>query len=803
METIWQDFRYGFRMLVRRPLFAVLAILTLALGIGANTAIFSVIYAVLLNPLPYPDSQSLVLLHGVDRERPTMTLSFLDFNDLTQQSQAFESATAIRPETCNITGTGDPERVAAAGVTGPFFEVFRTPPVLGRGFRSEEEKMEAPRVAVISYGLWQRRFGGNPKVLGQTIQLSGQNHTIVGIAAAGFEFPSKVEIWRPLRLEAEELTPDQRGARYLRAIGRLKSGMTAQQAAMRVQQVGADLARKYPKSEGEAGASVTSLQDFMVRKVRKALWVLLGAVGFVLLIACANVANLFLVHATQRETEVAIRTALGAGRGRLVRQFVLEGILLTMVAGAFGILAALWLTQLLKSMGPENLPRLAEIGINTSVLIFTLAISIVAGLLVGLVPALQGMRKWGQSLKSAGQRATSGSRIRGLLVAGEIALALMLLAGAGLLIRSFARLQQVDPGFNSTGVYTCALSLPDARYGQPHQSASFFSELTHRLAQRPGVKSSAAIFGLPLSDGFNAGGSFTRTDKPVNPENEPEAGLRIVTPDYFQVMGIAVPHGRPFRESDSANATPVAILNEEAARRFWPGEDPIGKQLKMHISLVDVKNDPRTIVGIVRNVHFEGLDSDPEPEVFIPHAQHPIGIMTVVLRVDPSLTGIENLLRNEVKAMDPDLPIWDNQSMDQIVGASLAARKFTMLLLSSFAALAVLLAAVGIYGVLSYTVVQRTREIGLRMAVGACRSDVLGLFLKEGSRVLAVGMLTGLAGALAVTRILESLLFGIPPTDPLAFAAGAILLCAIAMSAGILPALRASRVDPMTALRYE
>lgn len=803
MDSIWQDWRHGFRVLLRRPMFAALAILTLTLGIGVNTAIFSVIQSVLLKPLPYPDSKSLVLIHGVSHESPMMTLSWLNYNDFVQQSGAFDSATAIRNETCNITGKGEPERVKGVGVTSQFFEVFRVPPVLGRGFRPEEEKMETPPVAVLGYGLWQRKFQGDPRVLGKQIQLNGVNHTIIGVAAPGFEFPEKVEIWRPLRLVADELRADQRGACYLRAVGRMKNSITFEEVRARVQNVGAVLKKKFPVSNSDMGGSVIRLQDFLVQSVRRPLWVLLGAVSFVLLIACANVANLFLVQAVQREAEVSIRTALGAGRWRLMRQFIVEGILLTSVAGLISVFAALWLTQLLRSFAPVSIPGLNGVGVNATVLFFTLVISVICGIVVGMIPAIHGFRHWSESLKSAGHRTLLGTRTRALLVAFEISLALMLLAGAGLLIRSFARLQQVDPGFHSEGVYSFSVALPDARYPEPKQSESFFQELTRRIANQPGVKKAAAVFGLPMTTGFAASGSFSRTDRPRHPESDPDAGLRIITPDYFQVMGIAVRNGRSFRESDDDKSTPVAIINQEAARRFWPGEDPIGKQLQMHIRLVDVKNDPRTIVGIVNNVHFDGLDVTPEPEIFIPHAQHPIGVMSVVAKANPGLIGIESMLRSQVRSIDPELPVWDMQTMDDIVGASLAQRKFTMYLLSTFAGLALLLAAVGIYGVLSYTVVQRTREIGLRMAVGAREGDVLRLFAKEGTRVLLAGLIVGLSAAAVLTRLLESLLFGIPPFDPITFTAVAILLSVVAMAAGIVPAIRASRLDPMTALRYE
>ena len=551
-------------------------------------------------------------------------------------------------------------------------------------------------------------------------------------------------------------------------------------------------------------ASVMRLQDFSVRHVRKSLLVLFAAVAFVLLIACANVANLFLVHAAQREAEVSVRAALGAGRSRLIRQFLMESVLLTAMAGTLGIIASLWLTQLIKSFGPADLPRLNEIGINAPVLLFTLLVSVIAGIFVGIIPALRSARHWGQSLNSASHRYTSASRTRAILVTGEIALALMLLAGAGLLIRSFARLQQVDPGFHSSGVYTFGLSLPDVRYHELHDSSLFYSELTHKLAQQPGVESAGAIFGLPLTKDYSAGGSFERTDrKAQNESDEPRAALRVITPDYFQVMGIAVRSGRTFHDTDDADSPGVAIVNEVAARRYWPGENPIGKQLRSHISLIEQKSRPRTIVGIVGNVRFDALEENPEPEIYIPHAQQPVALMMVVLRAKSGLSGVGSMIRTQVKAMDPELPIWDLRSMDDIVGASLAQRRFTMYLLASFAGLAVLLAAVGIYGVLSYTVVQRTREIGLRMAVGARGSDVLRLFIKEGTQVLTIGVLTGLAGGLAVARVLDSLLFRIPSKDPMTFVGVAFLLCIVAMAAGLVPAIRASRVDPMTALRYE
>lgn len=804
METLWQDLRYGFRMLRRRPMFAVLSILTLTLGIGVNTAIFSILYTTVLQPLPYPDPDSLGLVYSYQSEGRPSAVSPIDFQDFIDMSGVFQSAAMLSRETYNITGNGEPERIWGADVSARFFDVFGVKPVIGRKFRLDEEKPGTPRVVVLSYGLWQRRFNGSGNALGQSMHIDGNSYTVIGIAPRNFHFPSDAEIWRPLRLTADDLNPKQRGARYLMGFGRIKRGIAFDQARARIEQIGRDLARMYPNSDGDISASMMRLQDFSVRRVRKSLLVLFAAVAFVLLIACANVANLFLVHASQREAEVSVRAALGAGRARLIRQFLIESVLLTGVAGGLGVIASLWLTQLIKSFGPADIPRLGEIGISVPVLLFTLGISVVAGVFVGIIPALRSASYWGRSLNSAGHRFTLTSRTRAILVTGEIALALMLLAGAGLLIRSFARLQQVDPGFHSAGVYTFGLSLPDVRYPELHDSSLFYSELTHKLAQQPGVESAGAIFGLPLTKDYSAGGTFERSDRPGQSESdEPRAALRVITPDYFQVMGIAVRSGRSFHDADDADAPGVAIVNEAAARRYWPGENPIGKQLRPHISLIEQKSKPRTIVGIVGDVHFDALEENPEPEIYIPHAQHPVELMMVVLRAKSGLTGVGSTIRAQVKSMDPELPIWDLRSMDEIVGASLAQRRFTMYLLASFAGLAVVLAAVGIYGVLSYTVVQRTREIGLRMAVGARASDVLRLFVKEGMQVLVIGVIAGLAGGLAVARVLESLLFRVPSKDPMTFAAVVFLLCIVAMTAGVIPAIRASRVDPMSALRYE
>ena len=805
MDAFRLDLSYAVRMLLKNPGFAAVALLTLALGSGVNTAMFTVVSGVLLRPLPYADPERLVALLGQDAERGFLTLSPLDFGDLATDSKVFQGAAAIQKSALSLTGRGEPERVVAAAVSWNFFELLGVEPALGRSFHRSEGRAGNEGVALLGDGLWRRRFGADPSAVGATIRLDGRVFTVIGIAPPATDFPTHVELWIPLVLRPEQLDPSQRGAHYLTAVGRLKRGVELAAAQAAVGAVARRLERAYPDSNTGVGAIVIPLRDLMVQKARPALLVLLGAVGLVLLIACANVTSLLLARAVSRQGELAIRAALGAAKLRLIRQHLTEGLLLAGLGGGLGLLLAVWITDLVVAWGPADLPRLAQVAIDARVLAFALGAVLLTTVLVGLLPALQsGAADLHQRLQ-AGGRATlgGGRRIRNLLVVGEMALALLLLAGAGLLIRSFAALQQVAPGFDPRRILTFELWLPEPQYAELERSAAFYQQLTDRLAALPGVEAAAGVFGLPLSGGPSAYGSFEIPGRPEREGYETSAGVRVVTPDYFRALRIPLLEGRPFDRRDAAATQPVVILNHAAARRYWPGRSPIGERLRCQISMVERREQPRTIVGVVGDVHFDGLDRPAGPEIFLPHAQHPVTIMSLTVRTRSDPRALTASAREAVRALDPGVPLADVSSMEQVLEGSIAQRRFSMLLLAIFAALAVLLAAVGMHGVLSYAVAQRTSELGLRMALGAQPRAVFGMVLGQGLMLAGAGAALGLAGALALTRLLESLLYGVSATDAATLSAVLLGLAAIALLAGLLPARRAARIDPSIALRCE
>jgi len=804
MDTLLKDIRYGIRSLARHPGFTAIALITLALGIGANTAIFSVVNAVLLRPLPYDDPERIVWLWDTQPQLATTPTSLPDFLGWKDQNRSFDHLAAFQSGNMFI-DAGDGATDTLVGLVTPqLFSVFHVSPILGRTFTDEETLPGRFRVAVLSHSLWQKRFGSDPNVLGRTVQLNGRPFTIIGVMPAGFSYPDRVELWRPLPIDPAKLDP---GPHYLNVVGRLKPGVTLAQAQADMSVIAARLSQQYKEKNAGHGVKPDRLSKVVVGDIGLALYVLLGAVGFVLLIACANLANLMLARVGARQKEIAVRTALGASRFRIVRQLLIESVMLALGGGVVGLLLAFWAVSWVVSLSADTIPRVREISIDPRVAGFTLLISVVTGVLFGLAPALQVSRPdLTDALKESG-RSTAGlrrNRLRSMLVVTEVALSLVLLVGAGLMIRSFAKLNQVDPGFQPAQVLTLGVAFLTTTYPEDEQVARVFSQILEGAAATPGVLSAGAISDLPLT-GSNISDSFTIEGRPpIAKEAEPSTEYHIITPRYFESMGIPFLSGRDVAPTDTRQSPNVVVINDVFARRHFAGENPLGHRLKLQ----GQERDPLLIVGVVGNVKQLGLDEQPPPEVFVPFLQDPVfpnyqRSMTIVARSKSDPGAIAGPLRAAVTSIDKSLPIWSLKPMTEHLRDSLARRRFSLILLSVFSGVALVLAAVGIYGVISYGVTQRTHEMGIRMALGAKPRDVLKLVVRQSMLLVMAGVGIGLLASLALTRLMKGLLFSVSVTDPMTFVVIAVLMTFIALLASLIPARRATRVDPLVALKYE
>jgi putative ABC transport system permease protein len=800
MGTLWQDLRYGARLLLKHPAFTIVAVLTLALGIGANSAIFSVVNAVLLRPLPFKEPAELVTLSETTAQFDKGSVSVPNFRDWREQNNVFTDLTAYQFENFSLQEGDHPERVVGATVSANFFDVLGVAPRLGRAFHRGEDEAGNNRVVLLSDKLWQRNFGANPKVVGQNIFLGGESYMVAGVMPPEFQFPSRLtEVWVPLVFTPEQLK--SRGNHAFLVMGRLKQGTSLEQAQQQMTGIARRLEEQYPDQQAKRGIRLMLLQEEVVRFVRPALLVLLGAVGFVLLISCTNVANLLLARAAARQREIAIRMALGAGRLRLIRQFLTESVLLSILGGAVGLMVAKWGVDGLLALAAGYLPRAGEVALDWRVVGFTLLLSLLTGIGFGLAPALQVSKTDVQeSLKEGGNAGSSQrrNRLRSLLVIAEVASALVLLVGAGLLIRSFMRLQQVNAGVRPENVLTLTISLPEAKYAKPQMAARFFTRALDRIKSLPDVEAAGVINILPLQrTGFNGDVEIEGQSYPAG--QEPLAEFRAASQDYFRALGIPLLSGRFFNAQDREDAPVVAIVNRTFVHKFLGDQDAIGRRIRPG------GEEWVTIAGVVGDVKQSGLTQEVMPEIFMPYEQAPslAQSMSLVVRGTRDTSTLIQAIRREVLAIDPNLPVYNVQTMEEVIGKSVSDRRLNMTLLMIFAGLAMVLSMVGIYSVMSYTVTQNTREIGIRMALGAQPRDVLKLVVGQGLVLTLVGVGVGVIGALALTRLMESLLYEVKATDPLTFLAVAVLLTVVALLACYWPARRATRVDPMIALRYE
>ena len=813
MEPLLADIKYGLRLIINNPVFSLVVVIALALGIGANTAIFSVLNAVLLKPLPYENSEHLVMMWqrftGIGVPKDQNWTSAPEFSDVRRLQNSFSDIAAIQGTSFSILVGDTPERILGQLVSPSFFKLLGVEAFLGRTFLPEEEQQGKEAVVVISHGLWQRRFASDRTLLERSLNLNGRPYQVIGIAPPGFRDPvqPEVEMWAALSFTEQQLT-QQRGSHGLLVIARIKPDLTLEQARGDMERVSARIiegAPEYPYAKFGYRVIINPLLEEQVGDIRPALVMLMEAVGLVLLIACTNVANLLLVRASVREREIGIRTALGAGRGRLIRQMLTESVVLSLVGAVVGVVLAGVGVSLLARMAAQSFPRLADTRIDPLALTFTIVVALATGILFGLVPALQIARTSTQdALKEGSQAATVGRgrlRLRRVLVAAEVALSLLLLVGAGLLIKSFMHLQRVNAGFDPSGVLTMRIVVPGTRYSQPDQVRSFYQEVLRRVSALPGVTKAGGSNAVPLS---GSGGSGTTTiDNPAFADDRgtPEADQRIVTPGYFEAMGMTMISGRAFDERDSGTSQPVAIIDETMARTFWPNDDPLGKRLKRGGRQ---STQPwLTIVGVVRHVRYRTLEEPSRVQLYMPHAQAPTPGMSLAIKTTLEPRTLSNSVQREVIAVDREQPVWAIRTMDELMAASVMRRQLIMSLLTLFAGIALTLAAVGIYGVISYWVTQRSHEIGIRVAIGASRLDVLKMVLRQSMSVVLIGVAVGLIGAALLTRLIGTLLFDVSATDVATFASYSAALVLVGLLASYLPARRAARIDPVTMLRQQ
>ena len=800
MSGLRQDLKYGIRMLFKKPAFTAVVVLTLALSISSTTVVFSVVNALLLRSLPYSNPDQLINVWSVFKSNNKAYASAANFREWQERNQSFQSLAAYDSLKLNLTGGDRPEAIDVALVTANLFPLLGVQPVRGRGFRTEEEQPATNKVAVISDGLWQRRFGADAGVVGKPLVLDGDSYTVIGIMPPRFSFPEKIDVWLPLSFVPEELA--DRGYNHLAVVGRLKPGVELRQAQAEMSAIMDEQVRKYPNENAGRSMRLLTFQQNLVGDIRMALWILSAAVFLVLLIACANIANLLMARATTRQKDIAIRIGLGAGRRRLIQQLLIESLLLSLFGGAMGLIFAYGGLKVLTSVGPTNIPRLSEVTIDARVLAFTLVISLLTGVIFGLIPALQATKPEINEWLKDGQRSASGGpggkRARSWLVVTEMALALILLIGAGLLIKSFLILWQVEPGFNPHNVITMAISPSPPKYNTQRDFVILCQRVLEQVKSTPGVDAVGVVNQLPFS-GRNLGLNFTVGGQPpVKPEDTASANFRLVSPGYLQAMGIPLKRGRDFNDHDRRDSTPVALINETLAKHYFANEDPIGKQLN-----IEGQQAPREIVGIIGDVKQIKLDAEVKSEIYVPFFQIAVPAMNIVVRTTTDPGSMTSAVLRQISRVDPDQPVYQVKTMDEYLGESMAQRRLSTVLLGVFAALALILAALGVYGMMSYLVSQRTREIGVRMALGARQLDILKLVVRHGMWLSILGIAVGVAAALLLTRIMTSSLYGISASDPLTYVGISALLALIALLACLIPARRALKVDPIIALRYE